>query len=132
MLIGLIKTMRPRQWLKNVFIFAPLIFDVKLFKLQYLAPTVGGFFLLCLISGTVYIINDLADIEEDRNHPKKRHRPLPAGEISVGLAGRQVPAAYQCDEGTCTSPSYEAADERVELVLIQAMGNIAVLPLAPE
>ncbi len=86
MFIGLIKTMRPRQWIKNVFIFAPLIFDVKLFKAHHLASTVAGFFLLCLISGTVYIINDLADIEEDRNHPKKRHRPLPAGELDVGVA----------------------------------------------
>jgi 4-hydroxybenzoate polyprenyltransferase len=86
MFVALIKTMRPRQWIKNVFVFAPLIFDVKLFNIRYLAPTTGGFLLLCLISGTVYIINDLADIEEDRNHPEKRHRPLPAGDLNVGVA----------------------------------------------
>jgi 4-hydroxybenzoate polyprenyltransferase len=85
-IIGLVKTMRPRQWFKNVFVFAPLVFDEKLFQLNYLVPTVVGFVLLCLTSGTVYIINDLADIEKDRNHPRKRHRPLASGELGVGMA----------------------------------------------
>jgi 4-hydroxybenzoate polyprenyltransferase len=83
---GLIKTMRPKQWLKNVVIFAPLVFDVKLFNLRYLAQTVAGFVLLCLISGTVYIINDLVDIESDRQHPRKRYRPLAAGQLGVSAA----------------------------------------------
>lgn len=86
MLSGLIRTMRPRQWFKNVFVFAPLIFDEKLTDPLYLAQTVAGFLLLCLTSGTVYIINDLADIEKDRNHPKKRYRPLAAGELGMRAA----------------------------------------------
>jgi 4-hydroxybenzoate polyprenyltransferase len=86
MLIDLIKTMRPKQWIKNVFVFAPLIFDEKLFDLRYLARTVAGFVLLCLTSGTVYIINDLADVEKDRNHPEKRHRPLASGKLSARAA----------------------------------------------
>jgi len=85
-LIGLIRTMRPKQWFKNVFIFAPLVFDEKLFEMRYLGRTVAGFILLCLTSGTVYIINDLADIDRDRNHPKKRHRPLASGELGIGVA----------------------------------------------
>ena len=86
MLTGLIKTMRPKQWIKNVFIFAPLVFDVKLFDPRYLARIVAGFALLCLVSGTVYIINDLADIDKDRQHPKKRNRPLAAGQLGTGAA----------------------------------------------
>ena len=86
MIIGLIKTMRPRQWVKNIFVFAPLIFDVKLFDLHYLAQTLAGFVLLCLVSGTVYIINDLADIEKDRQHPKKRNRPLASGQLGTSVA----------------------------------------------
>ncbi len=86
MLVGLLKTMRPKQWSKNVFVFAPLIFDVKLAKPYYLSRTIAGFVLLCLISGVVYIINDLVDIEKDRQHPKKRHRPLAAGLLGVGPA----------------------------------------------
>jgi len=83
---GLIKTMRPRQWVKNIFVFAPLIFDVKLFDWHYLAQTLAGFVLLCLVSGTVYIINDLADIEKDRQHPKKRNRPLASGQLGTSVA----------------------------------------------
>ena len=86
MFTGLIKTMRPKQWVKNVFIFAPLTFDVKLFNLYYLAKTLAGFVLLCLISGAVYIVNDLADIEQDRQHPEKRKRPLPSGQLSTHVA----------------------------------------------
>ncbi len=86
MITGLIKTMRPKQWLKNVFIFAPLVFDVKLFNLRYMTQTVAGFVLLCLVSGTVYIINDLADIESDRQHPRKQKRPLAAGQLTTSAA----------------------------------------------
>lgn len=86
MVIGLLRTMRPKQWFKNVFIFAPLVFDVKLFDPGYLMQTVAGFLLLCSISGTVYIINDLTDIDKDRNHPKKRHRPLASGQLDVRSA----------------------------------------------
>ncbi len=86
MLIGLLKTTRPKQWIKNVFIFAALVFDVKLFNIHYLAQTIAGFALLCLVSGTVYIINDLADIEKDRQHPKKRNRPLASGQLSPRVA----------------------------------------------
>lgn len=86
MIIGLIKTMRPKQWLKNVFIFAALTFDVKLFDFYYLARTIAGFVLLCLVSGTVYIINDLADIENDRRHPRKRNRPIASGQLGASPA----------------------------------------------
>jgi 4-hydroxybenzoate polyprenyltransferase len=78
--------MRPKQWFKNVFVFAPLVFDEKLFEVHYLARTMAGFVLLCLTSGTVYIINDLVDIDKDRNHPRKRHRPLASGQLGGGTA----------------------------------------------
>ncbi len=83
MLTGLIKTMRPKQWVKNIFIFAALVFDVKLFNLHYLAQTIAGFVLLCLVSGAVYIINDLVDVEKDRQHPRKRNRPIAAGQLGA-------------------------------------------------
>lgn len=82
----LVEAMRPRQWAKNIFVFAPLVFDVKLFHPLYLARTVAGFFLLCLVSGAVYLINDLVDIDKDRQHPKKRNRPLASGRLSPRLA----------------------------------------------
>ncbi|MCK4471140.1 MAG: decaprenyl-phosphate phosphoribosyltransferase, partial [Anaerolineae bacterium] len=60
--------------------------DVKLFKPTYLLPTLAGFMLWCLIAGSVYIINDLAGAEKDRLHPKKRHRPIPSGQLSRNTA----------------------------------------------
>lgn len=86
MIIGLLKTMRPKQWIKNIFVFGPLVFDVKLFNVRYLALTVAGFVLLCLVSGVVYVINDLVDAEKDRQHPKKRHRPLASGQLRPAAA----------------------------------------------
>jgi 4-hydroxybenzoate polyprenyltransferase len=84
--IGLIKTMRPRQWTKNVFVFAALVFDKKLTEWRFFARTIAGFVLLCVISGTVYIINDLVDAEKDRQHPRKRMRPIASGKLGTGAA----------------------------------------------
>jgi 4-hydroxybenzoate polyprenyltransferase len=86
LLIPLLKTMRPRQWTKNGFVFVALFFDGKLLHLESLLPTVGAFFLLCLMSSAVYIMNDLADIETDRQHPVKQKRPLPAGKLNPQTA----------------------------------------------
>ena len=86
MLIALIKTMRPSQWTKNLVIFVPLVFDEKLFQIEPLTRTLIGFVMLCLISGAVYLINDLVDIEKDRQHPTKRNRPLASGQLSKSVA----------------------------------------------
>ncbi len=86
MLSGIIKSLRPKQWTKNGFIFTALIFDVKLFQPEPLIKTILGFILLCLISGTVYLINDLVDVEKDRQHPIKKNRPLASGQVSVKAA----------------------------------------------
>jgi len=86
MLASLIKTMRPRQWTKNIFVFAALVFDKQLFIPESFLRTLGGFVLFCLVSSSVYIFNDLADIEADRQHPDKRHRPIPSGKLPIWLA----------------------------------------------
>ena len=77
--------MRPKQWTKNVFVWAALIFDVKLFDRGPFLRTLATFILFCLISGAVYIINDLVDIEKDRQHPRKRNRPLASGALESAL-----------------------------------------------
>ncbi|MBI2758701.1 MAG: decaprenyl-phosphate phosphoribosyltransferase [Chloroflexi bacterium] len=86
MLTALIKTMRPRQWTKNVFIFAALLFDKQFFSPAPFLKTLAGFALLCLISSSVYIFNDLADIEADRQHPQKKNRPIASGKLPVSIA----------------------------------------------
>lgn len=83
---GLLRTMRPKQWTKNGFIFIPLLFDRQLTDINAVLMTLAGFVFLCMMSSTVYIMNDLADIEEDRQHPTKKNRPLPAGVLSPTLA----------------------------------------------
>jgi len=86
MLTTLIKTMRPRQWPKNIFIFAALVFDKQLLHVDPFLRTLAGFALFCLISSTVYIFNDIADVEADRQHPEKKRRPIPAGILPLGAA----------------------------------------------
>ena len=86
MLRALIKSMRPRQWTKNLVIFAALVFDGQLFSIPAFLRTFVGFIIFCLLSGVVYIINDLADIEADRKHPVKRNRPIAAGKLSSKAA----------------------------------------------
>jgi 4-hydroxybenzoate polyprenyltransferase len=86
MLSALLQTMRPRQWTKNGFVFIALIFDQQLFRAQPLARTAAGFALFCLLSSVVYIINDIADLEADRQHPEKKNRPLPSGKLPVRAA----------------------------------------------
>ena len=82
----LLKTMRPRQWIKNGLLFIPLIFDKQLTNWPALVRVVLGFALFCLLSSLVYIINDLLDIEADRKHPQKSSRPIAAGTLKVSTA----------------------------------------------
>lgn len=86
MLNALIKTMRPRQWPKNGFIFFGLIFDKQLFILEPFLRIVAGFFLFCLVSSAVYLFNDVADVEADRNHPEKKFRPIASGKLPMSMA----------------------------------------------
>lgn len=85
-LIGLIRTMRPKQWTKNVIIYAGLVFDGQLFNAEAFLRVTLSFVLLCFVASTIYIINDLIDIERDKQHPKKKYRPLPSGKLPIGLA----------------------------------------------
>lgn len=86
MLLALIKTMRPKQWTKNGFIFAALVFDRQLLQPIPFFRTLAGFALFCLLSSAVYIINDIADVEADRNHPIKRNRPIASGKLPIPAA----------------------------------------------
>jgi 4-hydroxybenzoate polyprenyltransferase len=78
--------MRPRQWPKNGFVFAALFFDRQALQIDSILQAILAFILLCLVSSAVYIMNDLADIESDREHPTKRNRPLPSGQLDVNVA----------------------------------------------
>lgn len=78
-----IQLLRPLQWLKNLFIFAPVFFSNNLLKTDYFYPTLIVFMSFCLISSSIYCFNDLQDVETDRLHPKKCKRPIAAGVVSM-------------------------------------------------
>lgn len=81
-----LRLLRPRQWIKNLAIFATITFTGHLFTPMALRDVIYGFFILCGISSAIYVINDIFDIEKDKLHPFKRFRPLARGEISVNTA----------------------------------------------
>ncbi|MEN6311188.1 MAG: decaprenyl-phosphate phosphoribosyltransferase [Acidobacteriota bacterium] len=85
-IIEIFKSLRPQQWIKNLFIFAPLIFSQNIFNRPLLLRTMVAFAAFCLISSAHYIFNDLRDIEDDRRHPVKSQRPLASGRLKKGPA----------------------------------------------
>jgi 4-hydroxybenzoate polyprenyltransferase len=85
MLAAIVVSLRPRQWVKNLFVFAGLIFAQKLFT-PAAWVALAAFAIFCGLSGAIYLFNDLADRERDRLDPRKRMRPIAAGRLSVGVA----------------------------------------------
>ncbi len=83
---NLLRLLRPRQWIKNLAIFAAITFSGQLFELHVLNKVILGFFVFCGLSSASYIINDIFDVEKDRLHPFKRFRPLAHNDIPISLA----------------------------------------------
>jgi 4-hydroxybenzoate polyprenyltransferase len=83
---ALLTSLRPRQWTKNLLVFAGLIFSRGLLEPALVARSVLAFSLFCLLSGGVYLINDVIDAERDRAHPQKRHRPVASGRLPPAVA----------------------------------------------
>jgi decaprenyl-phosphate phosphoribosyltransferase len=83
----LAKLLRPQQWVKNGFVLAPLFFGFELLNRDSLLHAAAAFAVFCAVSSAVYIFNDWRDIEADRAHAEKRHRPLASGAVSLPIAG---------------------------------------------
>ena len=77
------RSMRPRQWTKNLIVFAPILFAGLLWRYDLLLVEAAAFAVLCALSGCAYILNDLADVVEDQRHPAKRERPIPSGRLRM-------------------------------------------------
>ena len=82
-MLNYIKLVRVPQWIKNFFVFVPLLFSQHIFNKDYFIPALAAFLMFCLVSSIVYVFNDIVDIEADRVHPTKKNRPLPSGKISI-------------------------------------------------
>jgi 4-hydroxybenzoate polyprenyltransferase len=92
-LLNILRAMRPKQWIKNLIVFFPFAFTLNEYwtplssqMWRFLALTTAAFIIFCILSGAVYIINDLKDVESDRLHPTKRNRPIAAGKLSRNAA----------------------------------------------
>lgn len=83
---GLLKTIRPHQWVKNLFVMAPIVFAKNVFHPQSLTAALTAFGVFCLLSGAVYTLNDILDVDADRVHPTKRRRPIASGRVPLNLA----------------------------------------------
>lgn len=85
-IIRIFELIRPKQWVKNLFVFAPILFAGKLMDLPMLLTNILAFASFCCVSSSVYVLNDIIDVESDRVHKKKRYRPIAAGYVSIKQA----------------------------------------------
>ena len=79
----ILEAMRPKQWIKNLLLFAGIVFSKHLLDWTMLLNAALGFVFFCLLSGSIYLINDIRDLESDRQHPRKRLRPIASGRLSI-------------------------------------------------
>jgi len=86
MLVALVRTLRPHQWVKNLFVLAPLVFAEQALEPLHFLHAAMAFVVFSVLSGCVYILNDLVDVENDRQHPVKRFRPIPSGALPIVTA----------------------------------------------
>lgn len=90
MVQGMIRTMRPHQWVKNLFVLAPVVFAKHLTHPSVIKSAIGAFAIFCLLAGSIYTLNDILDVEADRVHPVKRHRPIASGRVPLPVARAMV------------------------------------------
>ena len=86
MILALVQALRPKQWTKNLLVFVGVVFSQQVGDRQALLRAAAGFIAFSLLAGTVYLLNDLRDVEADRLHPKKRKRPIASGRLSLPIA----------------------------------------------
>jgi 4-hydroxybenzoate polyprenyltransferase len=147
-LYHLLRAMRPRQWVKNAFVFAAIAFsEARLWRFwndpEPLLRVIGAFVAFCLAASAIYLVNDLVDIEKDRAHPRKRNRPLASGRLSpavavfaaVALIVAVVPLALWVDVGSTPLGEVDLLLTMITYVVIQGflytywLKNIVILDI---
>src|SRR3990172_8213251 len=102
-IVAIIKSMRPKQWVKNLLVFAALFFNPHAIDIGRITSALSAFVIFSLLSSGVYLFNDILDRERDRLHPAKQKRPIASGDLPVSLAfilaalfiGLSIAAAYR-------------------------------------
>jgi len=120
-MIELLRLMRPHQWVKNAFVLTGLLFGHAWHNPALVTQALIAFVAFCLISSTIYILNDIVDIEQDRHHPTKRKRPLPSGKLKISKAAT---FAFVLGATALTLASF-ASSTVVVILLIYAVMNVA-------
>jgi len=103
MLVGLFRLARPADWIKNVFVLIPVPFAMAAGTQFRPVPLAFGLLGFCLINSAVYTLNDLFDAEADRLHPRKRHRPIACGQVTIAAAAVQIGVLFLLGMGLCTA-----------------------------
>jgi 4-hydroxybenzoate polyprenyltransferase len=103
----LLRSLRPHQWAKNVLIFAPLVFGKRLLDTGSIGRALIAFLLFCMITGSIYILNDLIDVEQDREHPQKSHRPIASGAFPEATAWKTWPLLALLSIGIASAFSWQ-------------------------
>jgi 4-hydroxybenzoate polyprenyltransferase len=134
-LFELLRTMRPKEWIKNAWVFAAIVFSEQRLWLDppSVLVTLCAFALFCMTASAIYLLNDLVDIEKDRAHPKKRNRPLASGRLSprlamvaaVTLVGIALPLAFVLDLNTFTPGSHPDIDFGLALLAYALVPGLA-------
>lgn len=120
-MLDLLRLMRPHQWVKNAFVLTGLLFGHAWHNPTLVTQALIAFVAFCLISSTIYILNDIVDIEQDRHHPSKRNRPLPSGKLKISTA-----AIFAALLGaTALTLAYFASTTVVVILSIYALMNVA-------
>ena len=126
------RSMRPRQWTKNLIVFAPILFAGLLWRYDLLLVEAAAFAVLCALSGCAYILNDLADVVEDQRHPAKRERPIPSGRLRmrhalIACALLLVPSLLAADLIGLPFFAFALAYVVLECVYAFALKNLVIL-----
>lgn len=132
LIAGILKSLRVYQWVKNIFIFFPLVFAGHLKNQNEIVLLIAAFFLFSFAASSVYLFNDIADYEKDKIHPVKKHRPLPSGSITKLQAGITsfALAAIACNGAFLVKPMYAvllAGYFVINLLYSFGLKNIAIV-----
>ncbi|MCZ7584072.1 MAG: decaprenyl-phosphate phosphoribosyltransferase [Deltaproteobacteria bacterium] len=125
---SVVRAMRPRQWIKNFMVYPALVFSGHLTDVSGLVAVTGGFVVFCLLSGAVYLFNDIRDFENDRAHPNKRFRPIASGELPIPDAWRAI--GYLVAAGLGLSLALNIVTTRVGFDFLLVCAAYLVLQIA--
>ncbi len=130
LVVNLALLLRPKQWSKNLLVFAAFIFTASFHDPERIRQVIAAFTAICLASSFIYILNDILDVERDRLHPRKRTRPIASGAVSVPLAAGLGLVALTASAGLASTLSHTSMVVLATYVLLQILYNFGLKRVA--